>query len=61
MSFLSSECGASLVEYVMALVVVTLIGAAGALAIGGDAGGMSELASNAVDDARSGTESALDN
>ena len=59
MSFFKCECGASLVEYAMALVIVTLIGGAGAAAIGGDAGGLSEMASVAVEDARTGTVSAL--
>lgn len=58
-SFLKSESGASLVEYAVALVIVTIIGGAGTLAVGSDAGGMSELAGFVVDEARTDTEDAI--
>ena len=61
LSFAKSECGASLVEYAVALIIVTIVGGTGALAIGGDTGAMAEVASVTVDDARSDTEAALSN
>ena len=42
--FKKSESGASLVEYAVALIVVTIVGGAGVIAIGGDAGGLADLA-----------------
>ena len=44
-NFRKSEAGASLVEYAVALIVVTLVGGAGVLAIGTDAGGLTTSAS----------------
>ncbi len=38
MNFMGSEDGASLVEYAVALIVVTIIGGAGVIAIGQNAG-----------------------
>lgn len=43
-NFKKSEAGASLVEYAVALIVVTIVGGAGVIAIGGDSG---DLATNA--------------
>lgn len=37
-SFVSEECGASLVEYAVALIVVTIIGGAAMIGLGGAAG-----------------------
>lgn len=42
--FLGSEDGASLVEYAVALIVVTIIGGAGVIALGQNAGGVTEAA-----------------
>lgn len=44
-NFKKSESGASLVEYAVALIVVTIVGGAGVITIAGDAGG---LATNAA-------------
>ena len=41
--FRKSEDGASLVEYAVALIVVTIIGGAGVIALGGNAGALAEL------------------
>lgn len=43
-NFLNSEDGASLVEYAVALIVVTIIGGAGVIALGQNAGGVTEAA-----------------
>ena len=43
-NFLKSEDGASLVEYAVALIVVTIIGGAGVIALGQNAGGVTEAA-----------------
>lgn len=43
-NFIKSEDGASLVEYAVALVVVTIIGGAGVIALGQNAGGVTEAA-----------------
>ena len=43
-NFRKSEDGASLVEYAVALIVVTIVGGAGVIAIGGDAGGLADVA-----------------
>lgn len=40
--FARSEEGASLVEYAVALIVVTIIGGAGVIALGQNAGGVAE-------------------
>ena len=42
--FLEREDGASLVEYAVALIVVTIIGGAGVIALGQNAGGVTEAA-----------------
>jgi Flp pilus assembly pilin Flp len=42
-TFARSEDGASLVEYAVALIVVTIIGGAGVIALGQNAGGLAEL------------------
>ena len=42
--FMGSEDGASLVEYAVALIVVTIIGGAGVIALGQNAGGVTEAA-----------------
>lgn len=47
--FRKSEDGASLVEYAVALIVVTLVGGAGVVAIGQDAGRLAEVACDRVD------------
>lgn len=66
-NFRKSEDGASLVEYAVALIVVTIVGGAGVIAIGGDAGGLADvacqttaIASTAAETA-SGLASTLDN
>ncbi len=41
-TFKKSESGASLVEYAVALIVVTIVGGAGVIALGGNAGVMAE-------------------
>lgn len=41
-NFLKSEDGASLVEYAVALIVVTIIGGAGVIALGQNAGGVAQ-------------------
>lgn len=43
-NFVKSEDGASLVEYAVALIVVTIIGGAGVIALGQNAGGVTEAA-----------------
>ncbi|MEM7752308.1 MAG: pilus assembly protein [Pseudomonadota bacterium] len=43
-NFKKSEDGASLVEYAVALIVVTIIGGAGVIALGQNAGGVTEAA-----------------
>ena len=45
-NFRKSESGASLVEYAVALIVVTLIGGAGVIAIGGDGQSLAQDASD---------------
>lgn len=44
LNFMGSEDGASLVEYAVALIVVTIIGGAGVIALGQNAGGVTEAA-----------------
>ncbi len=44
LNFAKSEGGASLVEYAVALIVVTIIGGAGVIALGQNAGGVTEAA-----------------
>ena len=46
--FRKSEDGASLVEYAVALIVVTLVGGAGVIAIGQNAGALAEDACGVV-------------
>ena len=48
-NFKKSEAGASLVEYAVALIVVTIVGGAGVIAIGGDAGAITGAANTTVD------------
>ena len=43
-NFFAKEDGASLVEYAVALIVVTIIGGAGVIALGQNAGGVTEAA-----------------
>ena len=57
--FVSTESGAALVEYAVALVVVTIVGGGGVLAIAGDAAGLSEVSSSAVNGARVEAENAV--
>ena len=42
--FKASEAGASLVEYAVALIVVTIVGGGGVIAVGGNASVLSESA-----------------
>ena len=56
--FRKSESGASLVEYAVALIVVTIVGGAGVIAIGGDAGGLADVACDATNAAITAAESA---
>lgn len=44
--FRKSEDGASLVEYAVALIVVTIVGGAGVITLGQNAGGMAEVGCN---------------
>ena len=43
LKFRKDESGASLVEYAVALIVVTIIGGAGVIILGQNAGGLAEL------------------
>ena len=43
MKFRKEESGASLVEYAVALIVVTIIGGAGVIVLGQNAGGLAEM------------------
>lgn len=52
-TFIHSESGASLVEYAVALIVVTIIGGAGVIAIGQNAGGVTNLACDTTAEALS--------
>ncbi|MEO1538160.1 MAG: hypothetical protein AAFR73_10555 [Pseudomonadota bacterium] len=56
-NFRKSECGASLVEYAVALIVVTIIGGAGVIALGQNAGGVTEAA---CDTTSTALQSAID-
>ncbi|MEL7150455.1 MAG: hypothetical protein AAGK71_06960 [Pseudomonadota bacterium] len=49
--FFTNEDGASLVEYAVALIVVTIIGGAGVIALGQNAGGVTEAACDVTQDA----------
>ena len=49
--FLNSEYGASLVEYAVALIIVTIIGGGGVIAIGSNSGTLATNASGTVDNA----------
>lgn len=49
--FRKSEDGASLVEYAVALIVVTIVGGAGVLLIGNDSGDLARCAADTVSDA----------
>ena len=51
MVFLKSESGAALVEYAVALIIVTLVGGMGVLAIGSETRTISSNASTVVSDA----------
>ncbi|MDJ0638186.1 MAG: hypothetical protein QNJ20_05075 [Paracoccaceae bacterium] len=51
LNFAKSEDGASLVEYAVALIVVTIIGGAGVIALGQNAGGVTEAACGTAADA----------
>ncbi len=42
MNFAKDEGGASLVEYAVALIVVTIVGGAGVVAVGGNAGSLAD-------------------
>ena len=57
--FLHSESGASLVEYAVALVVVTIVGGVGVVAVAGDAAGLTELSSQVVEEAHTETDNAI--
>ncbi len=50
-NFFKSEDGASLVEYAVALIVVTIIGGAGVIAIGQNAGTVTGAACDIAQDA----------
>ena len=50
--FKKDECGASLVEYAVALIVVTIMGGAGIIAMADNAGSLAGNASTAVESAR---------
>jgi len=50
--FARFEDGASLVEYAVALIVVTIIGGAGVIALGQNAGGIAEAGCDATEAAR---------
>ena len=50
-NFMGSEDGASLVEYAVALIVVTIIGGAGVIALGQNAGGVTEAACDTTSEA----------
>lgn len=54
--FAKCECGAALVEYAVALVVVTIIGGLGVLALGQSTEALASDASAAVDAARSASK-----
>ena len=49
--FTRSEAGASLVEYAVALIVVTIVGGGGVIAVGGNASVLSESAEAVTDQA----------
>lgn len=57
-NFVKSEDGASLVEYAVALIVVTIIGGAGVIALGQNAGGVTEAACDTTVDALSAATAA---
>ena len=50
-NFKKSESGASLVEYAVALIVVTIVGGAGVIFIGNDSGALAGCAADTVSDA----------
>ena len=50
-NFKKSESGASLVEYAVALIVVTIVGGAGVILIGQDSGALATCAADTVEDA----------
>ena len=50
-NFKKSESGASLVEYAVALIVVTIVGGAGVILIGQDSGTLATEACGVVEDA----------
>ena len=66
-NFKKSESGASLVEYAVALIIVTIIGGAGVIALGSNAGALADLgcdtagiaASEALDNAASGVATTI--
>lgn len=58
-NLVNCESGASLVEYAVALIVVVTIGGLGLIAVGGDAGGLAEIASDAVSEANTDTMAAI--
>ena len=55
--FRKSEDGASLVEYAVALIVVTIVGGAGVLLIGDDSGDLARCAADTVADAANAVKS----
>ena len=57
--FVSTESGAALVEYAVALIVVTIVGGVGIMAVAGDAAGLSDISASAVDSARAEAENAV--
>ncbi|MEM6387534.1 MAG: hypothetical protein AAF986_11205 [Pseudomonadota bacterium] len=57
-NFRKSEAGASLVEYAVALIVVTIIGGAGVIALGQNAGGVTEAACDTTSTALTAAQNA---
>lgn len=52
--FRFSECGASLVEYAVALIVVTIVGGSSSVLIGNDAGDLARCAASSVSQSAEG-------
>ena len=57
--FVKCECGASLVEYAVALIIVTMVGGAGVLAIGSSSGAVATNASDVVAQAKTDAAAAV--
>ena len=58
-NFKKSESGASLVEYAVALIVVTIVGGAGVIAIGTQSGELATNADGVVGDALAASNTAV--